>query len=149
MVRASPSARRYLGLMAPATPAKTVRQPDGLTVAVRQWFTKRGFTETVFLKDKLTIHTNVGGQVLVFKLQERPGYRTLYRETKGGALIVFEVKVDGERILWDGYCPLLIFSLWTVKLTFKPRAPILKYRAEGYQIAMAFREVVRGWQDRA
>ncbi|HMN05900.1 MAG TPA: hypothetical protein PKD45_09245 [Flavobacteriales bacterium] len=114
-----------------------------LRTAVWPWFRKHGFREAAFHKGRCTVHTVREDQVFVFKLKERSGYHTFYHVTGHDALIVFEVRVDGARILWEGYCPLLLFAIWPIRLSFKPRASLLKYRAEGYRMAQAFGEMVQ------
>lgn len=131
--------------MSTVAPIDPTQRPNDLAAAVRQWFTDRNFTEVEFRKRRELVNTVRDEHVLAFMLKHRPDYRTFFGETVDGALIVFEVKVDGEHIFWDGHCPLLVFAVWTVKLSFKPRAPILKYRAEGYRVATAFCEAVRWW----
>lgn len=122
-------------------------EPDGrhadLHTAVWRWFKERGFHEALFHKGKCTVHTGRDDQVFVFKLKERTGHHTFYHLTGHNALIVFEVRMDGGHILWEGYCPLLLFAFWPIKLSFKPNAWLLPYRAEGYRMAQAFHEAVQ------
>ena len=117
----------------------TAHQPAHLD----RWFTARGFQTALFNKGRLRVTTNRMGEPISFRLKHRPGYTIYYKETTEGALIVFEVKMDADRIGYAGYCPLLLFGIWPVKLSFKPgaRAPF-KYRAEGFRIAQEFAQKV-------
>ncbi len=107
--------------------------------AILNWFTTQGFTRACFDHGKLRVTTDRMGETIVFRLDERSSYDTFFKETSEGGLIVFEVRADGERIVWEGYCPLLLFGIWSRKLAFQPgaRAPF-RYRDEGHRLAMAF-----------
>ena len=84
------------------------------------------------------------GELITFKLREQPGYTTFYKETTGGALIVFEIAVGDSELYYECYCPLLLFGIWEKKLGFKKDAGALsKYRAEGYAIEQKFLDHVK------
>lgn len=118
--------------------------PDDRRASVIRWFTAQGFTRARFDHGKLRITTGRMDGTIVFKLKERPDHDTFFKETGEGALIVFEVKADGRRVVWEGYCPLLLFGIWGRKLAFKAgaRAPF-RYRDEGHRLAMAFSAYVQ------
>ncbi len=106
------------------------------SAAYTRWFEARGFQIANFKKGRSRVTTYRGGEHIAFRLKERPGYTIYYKETKEGALIVFEVKVNSDRVHFEGYCPLLVFNIWPVRISFKPDARFpFKYRAEGYGIA--------------
>lgn len=117
----------------------TPTKPD-ITFTTTQWFRKKGFRVVNFRdKSKVFISTFHLGQTLVFALQERPGYTTYIKEASGGALIVFEVKIQGDSAVYFGYCPILLFGIWPRKLSFKREAGLLAYRAEGHGLEMQFK----------
>lgn len=136
----------YLGI--------TLRMPQieithsDLSVAERRsklarWFDARGFILSVFDKGTLRVSTYRMEELIVFKLSERSGYQTFYKESSEGALLVFEVSVSEESISYDGYCPLLLFGIWSKKLAFKQGASgLFKYRDEGYRIEQQFVEML-------
>ncbi len=83
------------------------------------------------------------GEPIYFKLIDRTGHATYYKEATGGALIVFEVMADEEHISYEGYCPILLFGIWPKKLAFKQGASgLFKYRDEGYRIEQQFVEML-------
>jgi len=109
-----------------------------------QWFRRHGFRIAEFEKGKLRVSTHRMGEMIVFKLTERAGHTTYYKEATGGALIVFEVSVGDQAIRYEGYCPLLLFGIWAKKVTFKQGAGALtKYRDEGYRLEQKFQEFLR------
>lgn len=128
----------------PGSHSSPITTAEERCASVIRWFTAQGFTRARVEHGKLRITTEKMGETIVFKLKERPGYDTFFKETGEGALIVFEVKADGGRVVWDGYCPLLLFGLWSRKLAFKAgaRAPF-RYRDEGHRLAMAFSTYVQ------
>lgn len=105
------------------------------------WFNSQGFTAASFEKGILRVSTLSTGEVIVFKLAERPNHDTYYKESTGGALIVFEVMVNEYVISYEGYCPLLLFGIWSKRLSFKNGATgLFKYRDEGHRIEQKFLE---------
>lgn len=111
---------------------------------IARWFSAHGFSTAGFEKGKLRLSTFSSGEVIVFKLVERLGHDTYYKESTGGALIVFEVMVNEDGINYDGYCPLLLFGIWSKKLEFKEGASgTFKYRDEGHRIEQEFLEQLR------
>ncbi len=112
--------------------------------AIARWFSAQGFSTAAFEKGKLRLSSFNTGETIVFKLIERPNHDTYYKETTGGALIVFEVMADEGSISYDGYCPLLLFAIWSKRLRFKKGASgLFKYRDEGYRIEQKFLEQVQ------
>jgi len=104
-----------------------------------KWFHGKGFRRLSFQKGKERVATYSMGEMITFKLTERAGHATYYKEAAGGALIVFEVAASDAVIDYDGYCPLLLFGIWEKKLQFKEGAGALsKYRHEGYGIEQQF-----------
>jgi|GEM_PF-685856 hypothetical protein len=104
-----------------------------------RWFRKHGFIEAHFERGTLRVSTDRMGEIIVFKLNIRAGYETHYKVTTGGALIVFETRIDTSVVDYDGYCPLLLFGIWNRKLAFKENAGVMfKYRAEGYDLEREF-----------
>ena len=117
--------------------------PSELRSKLDRWFRDRGFRIAEFEKGKLRISTYRMGEMIVFKLSERSGHTTYYKEATGGALIVFEVAV-ADSISYEGYCPLLLFGMWAKKVTFKQGAGVLtKYRDEGYHLEQKLLEFLR------
>lgn len=111
--------------------------------AIERWFSAKGFTTATFEKGKLRLSRFNTGETIVFKLIERPNHDTFYKETNGGALIVFEVMADEGSISYDGYCPILLFGMWSKKLSFKKGAgQPFKYRDEGHRIEQKFLEQI-------
>jgi len=104
-----------------------------------RWFNEHGFSTAAFKKGKLRVSTYNMGEMITFKLIERLGHATYYKESTGGALIVFEVMADEAHISYEGYCPILLFGVWSKKIAFKQGAGRLtKYRDEGYQLEQEF-----------
>lgn len=119
-------------------------RPDESLPELHAWFIGRGFRHAQFENGLLRVATHEMGHTLTFKLHERSGYSTFYIEAQGGAIIVFELGGDAHAVIYDGYCPLLLFGVWERKLTFKPQAGWLsRYRAEGYQMEQAFLAKIR------
>jgi hypothetical protein len=107
------------------------------------WFTAHGFSPATFEKGKLRVIIYRMGELITFKLAERPGHDTYFQESTGGALIVFEVKVYEDAIAYDGYCPLHLFGIWSKKLSFqKGVSGPFKYRDEGHRIEQKFVDFV-------
>ena len=97
----------------------------------------------VFEHGKARVMTDRMGEFIVFKLTQRPDHDTYYKEAHGGALIVFEIKVDEEHVSYEGYCPLLLFGFWEKKLSFKQGAGgLFKYRDEGHRMELKFLEQI-------
>ena len=110
---------------------------------IARWFTAHGFSTAAFKKGKLRYSTYSPGETIIFKLTERPGHDTYYKETTDGALIVFEVMAGEDKISYEGYCPLLLFGIWSKKLRFKKGASgLFKYRDEGHRIEQEFLEQI-------
>lgn len=106
-----------------------------------RWFEAHHFTPAEFKKGKAWVFTHDGGSTFSYKLRERMGYTTWYKEAAGGSLIVLEVTEDEFGVKFGGYCPLLLFGIWERKLSFKPDAGWLtRYRKEGWELAQAFRQ---------
>ncbi len=107
------------------------------------WFKKQKFQLAKFEKGRLYLSTNQMGQTVAFKLTQKPGFDTFYRETQGGALLVFEVQLKDGRLSYHGYCPIWLFGIWTIKLSFKKNAKWpFRYRAEGAGVEERLRGVV-------
>ena len=112
-----------------------------LRPALDHWFRGRGFMMAVFEHGKARVMTDRMGEFIVFKLTQRPDHGTYYKEAHGGALIVFEIKVDEEHVSYAGYCPLLLFGFWEKRLRFKQGASgLFSYRDEGHRMEL---ELVR------
>lgn len=119
-------------------------RPNELLPELHGWFIGRGFRRAEFEGGLQRIVTHPIGQHLTFKLRERPGRTTFHLEAHGGALIVFEIAGEENAVVYDGYCPLLVFGSWERKLAFKREAGWLsKYRAEGYQHEQALLAKIR------
>ena len=119
------------------------RSATELRSQIARWFTAHGFSTAAFEKGKLRVSTYRMGELITFKLAEQPGHITYYKETKGGALIVFEVMAGEGSISYDGYCPILLFGIWSKKLSFKKGASgMFKYRDEGHRIEQRFLEQI-------
>ena len=111
--------------------------------ALHGWFRAQGFTTAAFENGLRRVSTYRMDELITFKLRERPGYTTFYKETTGGALIVLEVAVGNDQLYYDGYCPLLLFGIWEKKLRFKQDSGALfKYRMEGHTIEQKFVDFV-------
>ncbi|HQV38543.1 MAG: hypothetical protein IPL81_02965 [Flavobacteriales bacterium] len=111
---------------------------------IARWFNSRGFSTAAFEKGKLRVSTYRMGEPIYFKLIDHTGHATYYKEATGGALIVFEVMADEEHISYEGYCPILLFGVWSKKIAFKQGAGRLtKYRDEGYRLEQEFLAHVR------
>ena len=103
------------------------------------WFHGKGFRRVSFKNGKELVSTYSMGELSTFKLTERVDYVTYCKEATGGALIVFEVASSNGLVDYYGYCPLLLFGIWTKKIAFKKGAGALsKYRDEGYRIEQQF-----------
>lgn len=102
---------------------------------LHSWFKKQKFQLAEFEKEKLYLSTNQMGQTVAFKLTQKPGFDTFYRETKEGALLVFEVQLKDGHLTYHGYCPIWLFGIWTIKLSFKKNAKWpFRYRKEGARV---------------
>lgn len=129
-------------------PTVQLANSSGTLEAVRseldRWFRSGGFEMAVFNKETMRVTTDRMGELIVFKLTRRPDHDTYYKEVHGGALIVFEIKVDEERVSYEGYCPLLIFGFWKKKLSFEQGAGgLFKYRDEGHRIEQKLLDHIR------
>jgi hypothetical protein len=103
--------------------------------------TKKGFRKVNFEGKAFTyIATFDSGHSLSFKLFNKDGLTTFYKPSNGGAIIVFEVNENGD---FEGYCPIFLFGIWNLKLSFKKNArwPFL-YRKEGFEILKAMQQIV-------
>jgi hypothetical protein len=110
---------------------------------VEDWFQAQGFTRVRFAGPTERITTFNMGHTLVFKLRQRPGHLTFYKEAAGGSLIVFEVSTKEGKVQYSGYCPLLLFGIWERKLSFKAEAGMLApYRKEGFEAADRFERML-------
>ena len=110
------------------------------------WFQKQGFEAIEFEGKKEYISTFWLGQAVTFQLVERDGYTTYWKEAFGGSIIVFEVLNDGKSVKYSGYCPLLLFGLWNMKLSFKEKASkLFQYRKQGYEIEQEFKKYLN-WE---
>ncbi|MBL0096195.1 MAG: hypothetical protein IPP46_06580 [Bacteroidetes bacterium] len=110
---------------------------------LRKWFSKEQFTEVAFEKDSVTISTFSMAHLITFKLKRREHYQTFYKETGSGALLVFEVKVAGQQLQYDAYCPLLVFGFWNVKLAFKEKSSwFTSWRKEGFKVHERFQKFI-------
>ena len=99
------------------------------------WLRKKKFTCIEFQDKSEYISTYWLNQPVTFKLKEEVGFETWYKEAFGGSLIVFEIAYEEGNVKIRGYCPLLLFGFWSMKLSFKKKAGFLfKYRKEGYNI---------------
>ena len=64
---------------------------------VAAWFRKQGFKQLRFEGPTERITTFNMGHMLVYKLRERTGHVTFFKEATGGSLIVFEVSSKRAR----------------------------------------------------
>ncbi|HMQ76494.1 MAG TPA: hypothetical protein PKE21_09445 [Flavobacteriales bacterium] len=117
--------------------------PKTLLTVVDDWFHDQGFTQVDFKGPTERITTFHMGHTLVFKLHQRQGHATYYKEASGGSLIVFEVTDREGKVSYSGYCPLLLFGIWEQKLSFKADAGLLApYRKEGFEAAQRFKRML-------
>ncbi|MEZ5056937.1 MAG: hypothetical protein R2879_07835 [Saprospiraceae bacterium] len=101
---------------------------------------QKGFRKVNFEGNAFTyISTFDSGHSISFKIFKKDGLTTLYKPSSGGAIIVFEVNENGE---FEGYCPIFLFGIWNLKLSFKKNAmwPFL-YRKEGFEIREAMQQI--------
>lgn len=117
--------------------------PRTLLTVVDEWLHEQGFTQVEFKGPTERITTFNRGHTLVFKLHQRQGHATYYKVASGGSLIVFEVSAREGKVSYTGYCPLLLFGIWTRQLSFKPDAgKLTSYRKEGFQIEQRFKRML-------
>jgi hypothetical protein len=110
---------------------------------VAAWFRKQGFKQLRFEGPTERITTFNMGHMLVYKLRERTGHVTFFKEATGGSLIVFEVSSKEGKVSYTGYCPLLLFGIWERKVSFKADAGMLApYRKEGFEVAQRFKRML-------
>ncbi|MDW3645737.1 MAG: hypothetical protein R8P61_01575 [Bacteroidia bacterium] len=103
------------------------------------WLRKKKFAHIEFNSKSEYISTSWLNQPVTFKLTEKVGFETWYKEAFGGSLIVFELALENGNMKMMGYCPLLLFGFWPLKLSFKKKAGfIFKYRKQGYNIQKEF-----------
>jgi len=99
-----------------------------------KWFLKQGFTHLHFEKKSEIISTYWLDHPVTFKLTKREGFNTYYKEAFGGSLVVFEVALQDQKVVYEGYSPMLLFGIWSKKMSFKKEATgLFKYRKEGYE----------------
>lgn len=106
---------------------------------IHQWFRSQGFTQVEFENGKTYIaHYWEAGYTSV-KLLEKPGFDTYYKESFGGAVIIYDVSVLDGVLVYEGYCPIWLFGFWLIKLRFRKNPiGIFKYLKEGYAIEERF-----------
>ncbi len=99
---------------------------------LHSWFKRQKFKVADFEKGHQYITTRWKEQPIRFKLTQRDGFDTFYKEAFGGSLVVFEVSLKGKELSYHGYCPIWLFGIWTLKWSFKKEAGrLFKYREEG------------------
>jgi hypothetical protein len=106
---------------------------------LESWFRKQGFQLIAFTDGKFELSVDHGAQPIFHRLKEHPGYASYYREAQGGALLVFEVQLQNNRLLVEAYAPMLVFGMIRKEAAFKPKAGLLtRYLKEGYKVWEAF-----------
>lgn len=108
------------------------------------WLEEEGFTKVVFAGSESYLTTYWLGQPVTFKLIRREGAETFYKEAFGGSILVFEIVIQDHTVSYDSYCPILLFGLWNIKLSFKKNAAwLFKYRKEGYEVWERFEQYLK------
>ena len=111
--------------------------------AIQKWFLKNGFNQAKFENSKVRISTHWLEQTVTFKLTQLEGFDTFYKEAFGGSLIVFEISTSPNSLIYNCYCPLYLFGIWTLKLSFKEKAlKIFQYREQGWKIHKNFNQFI-------
>ena len=125
----------------------TVKASKSLEVAI-DWFLQNQFSVAEFDNGIFTLTTGWsfgrGTQGKIFnELHEHPGYTTLYKESIGGALLVFEIRVDGDQMQLECYTPVLIFGIFSKELKFKKKANwLFRCLQKGYNVLTKFKQFV-------
>lgn len=110
-----------------------------------QWFESEDFEKIEFTGATEYLTLSFGGSPIVFKIVRREKFDTYCKIAELGGLIVFEVSLQGNRVLYEGYCPLLLFGFWNKKVAFeKTPSSITKYLGEGYEIMEEFETFLAG-----
>ncbi len=108
---------------------------------LKNWFTGEGFVHAEFKNDREYVLNSWNAHSVSVKLTRRTGFDTYYKEAYGGAVLVFEVSNQPNILVYNCYCPIWLFGIWSKKLTFKKNAGLIfKYRSEGYQMEEKFRK---------
>jgi hypothetical protein len=116
------------------------RATSGINASgLHSWFYKQGFEQAEFQKGRAYVSRYWQGQPVSFKLTRREGFDTYFKGAHGGSLVVFEVALQGDQVIYEGYCPIWLFGIWTLRLAFKQDAGrLFAYRKEGYLLQEKF-----------
>lgn len=107
---------------------------------IDHWFGGQGFYRVEFENGRFDAVAYSMGNPIYHRLTERPGYTAYFREAHGGALLVFEVKLEGRRFQCEAYAPIQLFGFFPLKVSFKEKAGwITKYREQGWGYLQALK----------
>lgn len=107
---------------------------------IAQWFKGQGFKPVVFENGKTYISSFWNGQSTSIKLKEKAGFDTYFKKAYGSAILVFDVTIHDDILMYEGYVPMWLFGFWNKKVSFKKDASgIFKYRSEGYVVEEKFK----------
>ena len=108
---------------------------------LNNWFKKQGFKKAEFENGKTYVSNFWNGHSVSVKLIEHKGFESYYKSAYGGAVLLFEVAIENDKLVYDCYCPIWLFGFWNKKVSFKENAGgLTKYRKEGYYMEKRFLE---------
>ncbi|AFL79616.1 hypothetical protein Aeqsu_0084 [Aequorivita sublithincola DSM 14238] len=106
---------------------------------VKKWFQSKGFEKVQFNNDKEFFSTDWLAESVSFKLTKVKGFDTFIKSAFGGAILVFEYKIEDNKINYNCYAPIWLFGIWAIKLNFRKKVSYLfQYLKEGYKIKEEF-----------
>ena len=109
-------------------------------VEIGKWFKGQGFKLVQFNNGKTHISSYWDGQMTSVKLKQKAGFDTYFKKAYGGALIVYDITIHNNILMYEGYCPIWLFGIWNKKIAFKKSASgIFKYRSEGFIVEEKFK----------
>lgn len=108
---------------------------------IGKWFRTKGFEKIDFKNEKHFVSTLWIDQSIAFKLIKLEGFDTFIKSAYGGSILVFECKIESDKIIYHSYSPIWLFGIWTKKLKFKKKASyFFKYLSEGYKVKEEFED---------
>lgn len=100
---------------------------------VDRWMRRRHYQKIDFQGQDFRTSTYWGNKEVFYKIEYQRDREVYYREGAYGGLIVMELEMTPGELSIRGYCPWLVFGMFTIKWSFKER-PLswMKYRKEGH-----------------
>lgn len=108
---------------------------------LEEWFLSNYFSVASFEDGRFIIQG--GRKSPSFLIKENPPLTTYWRYSKWGAVIVFEVLLTSDCLIYNCYCPIWLFEIFALKWAFRSSVPwITGYRREGFELHEEFHTFV-------